>query len=291
MGKAVKILALIVLCGVLGCCYQVGMQHDKKKADPSAKAMNDAKLSAYFPAFQMTRSDEDTDATDAKPMDLAQAEGECLITEGGKYLLKGELRGRIRIAAEEETVHLFLAGVTVQSTEGPALLAESTGKVILTLAEGTENRFSDSGRYQHYLDQDACLFGRGDITINGAGTLRVNGLYRDGIRSSNMMKVAGGQIFITCKRNGIHGSDGIHVSGGRVQISSEKNGFRTTKHGAEGRGNLIISGGEHQIIAGRYAFLVSRADLYVYDCRILDKSVVGAYNVGGRARIESGCIQ
>ena len=74
-------------------------------------------------------------------------------------------------------------------------------------------------------------------------------------------------------------------------ISSEKNGLRTTKSGADGRGNLVISGGDHRIIAGRHAFLVGRGDLYVYNCRIFDKSIVSTWNVGGQVKVQSGCIQ
>ena len=100
-----------------------------------------------------------------------------------------------------------------------------------------------------------------------------------------------GQITVNCKRTGLQGADGILVSGGSLQISSEKYGRRTTRSGADGRGNLVISGGEHRIIAGRHAFLVGRADLYVFNCKIFDKSIVSTASVGGRTVIQSGCIR
>ena len=103
--------------------------------------------------------------------------------------------------------------------------------------------------------------------------------------------VVDGEITIKCKRSGIHGTDGILVAGGRLSISSEKYGLRTVKSGADGRGNLVVSGGEHRIIAGRHAFLVSRGDLYVYNCEVSDNSIVSTASVGGRTRIQSGCFE
>ena len=286
-------LLAAALCAVLALCYLAGIRHEQARqrtTEPEIPISGET-LSETFPRLAATRSDEDTESADAEAIDLSAAEGEYLITEGGKYRLAGSLNGRIRIAAEEQTVHLFLDNVTVTSPEGPALLAESAGKVILTLMEGTDNQFTDSGRYQAFPDTEGCVFSKADLTVNGEGRLKVTGLHKDGIRTSGVMKMLGGQVEILCKRTGIHGSDGIHVFGGSISVSSEKNGFRTTKSGEGGRGNLVISGGDHQIIAGRYAFLVSRADVYVYDCTILNKSVVSLCKAGGTVRIQSRCIR
>ena len=286
--------ALALLIGALVLCWVVGTRHERAKvpAKPVSPIAEEV-LAADFPRLAVTRADQDTEMTDAVPVDLSQEQDELLITAGGKYRLSGKLNGRIRVDAEEQTVHLFLDGVTVNAGEGPALWTESAGKLILTLTEGSENSFTDSGRYQNYIGAgaEACVYSRADLTVNGSGKLTVTGLYKDAIRSSNVVKILDGNLTIRCKRTGVHGSDGIRVSGGSVSISSEKNGFRTTKSGADGRGNLVVSGGSHRVIAGRYAFLVARGDLYIYDCTILDKSVVSTYSAGGQVSIQSGCFQ
>ena len=290
--KFLLILVMVVLCAGLAVCFWIGRAHERRKA-PAAPAipMNDEAFAVNFPLLAATRADHETDSSGAQVVDLSKQGEEFLITEGGSLILSGKMKGRIRISSEEQTVHLFLKGVEVTAKEGPAMFVESAGKVIITLVEGTENRFSDSGDYRQETEAEACIYSAGDLTINGGGSLAVNGFFKDGIRSRNVIKIMDGEITIRCKRSGIHGTDGIHIAGGKLDISSEKNGLRTTKSGSNGRGNLVISGGDHKIIAGRHAFLVGRGDLYIYDCSVYEKSVIGAWDVGGKTFVQSGCVQ
>lgn len=290
--KLWMVLALVLLCGMLAGCFLIGRSHDRRKEQTNPPVpVSEEDFHVAFPLLAVTRADHDTDSTGAKEIDLSREGEEFLISEGGKWQLTGKMKGRILIDVEEQTVHLFLSGADVTAKEGPAIYVKSAGKVIITLAEGTENQLGDSGDYRQETEAEACIYSAADLTINGEGSLAVNGLYKDGIRSRNVVKVLSGKIAIRCKRSGIHGTDGIHVSGGSMDISSEKNGMRTTKSGSNGRGNLVISGGDHRIIAGRHAFLVGRGDLYIYDCSVYEKSVVGAWDVGGETMVQSGCLQ
>ena len=290
--KALLILMALLLCAALAGCFLIGRLYERRKAPVEPEVpMSEAVLHESFPLLAATRADHETDSSGAQVVDLSKQGEELLITEGGSLILRGKMKGRIRISSEEQTVHLFLTGVEVTAKEGPAIFVESAGKVIITLAEETENRLSDSGDYRQETEAEACIYSAGDLTINGGGSLAVNGFFKDGIRSRNVIKIMDGEISIRCKRSGIHGTDGIHIAGGKLDISSEKNGLRTTKSGSNGRGNLIISGGDHRIIAGRHAFLVGRGDLYIYDCSVYEKSVIGAWDVGGNTFVQSGCVQ
>ena len=285
-------IALPVLCAALALCYYYGERIESRRvpAEPTVP-LSEEEAALDFPRLAVTRADHETEADAAAEINLSERSGECVITDGGAYRLSGRLSGCLKIDAQEQTVHLVLDGAAVESGDGPALWVQSAGKVILTLAEGTENSFSDSGDYRDYPDTEACVFSEADLTINGSGKLTVNGFYKDAVRSQNVVRILGGEINIKCKRTGIHGTDGIHVTGGKISISSEKNGFGTTKSGKDGRGNAIISGGEHSVIAGRHAFLVGRGDLYIYNCTVKDRSVVSTYNVGGQIRVQDGCVQ
>jgi len=290
--KGLLALALVLLCGALALCWIIGESHDKRQqAVKTGIPGDEEEFLTEFPRLATTQADHDTDSSGAQAADLSQAGEELLITEGD-WILAGKMNGRIRIAAEkDQNVHLFLNGMTLTSGEGPAIWAESAGKVIITLMEGTENAISDSGNYRKTPDRESCIWCETDLTINGKGTLAVDGLYKDAIRSTNTVKILDGNVVIRCKRSGIHGTDGILVAGGEVDISSEKYGMRTTKNGAEGRGCLVVCGGDHRIIAGRNAFLTGRADLYIYDCMVYSKSVVSDWDVGGKAYVQSGCIE
>ena len=138
---------------------------------------------------------------------------------------------------------------------------------------------------------EACIYSECDMTFNGSGALTANGYYKDAIRSRDVMKLLGGDYSIKCKRTAIHGTDGIVVTDGNFTISSEKFGLKTTKKSPEGRGNIIISGGEFSIIAGRYAFVAEKANLYIYDCAVYQRSVMSAYDVAGKVRVQEGCVQ
>ena len=286
-----SLLLLLLLCA-LGLCWVVGTRYEQGRKPRNPEIPLTAETAEQdFPLLAMTRADHETGSEDAIPLDLSALEGECRIENGGVYLLSGELKGTILVAAEEQTVRLVLDSVRVTSPEGPALLVESAGKLILTLPEGSDSTFCDSGHYSTLSAEEACVSCHAPLTINGKGSLTVTGLYKDGIRSRDIVRIPDGQITVTCKRTGIHGSDGILVEGGTLNISSEKYGLRTTKSGAEGRGNLVITGGDHRFIAGRHAFLLSRGDLYISNCRIVDKSIVSTANVGGETFIQDGCMQ
>ena len=290
--RALQCVLLLLLCAALAGCYWIGFRHEQRQTQQAPEVpLTEEDFALNFPFLAVTHADHETESPDAVRIDLAQEEDELLLSEGGNYRLTGKMIGQIRIAAEEQPVHLILDGVSLTSKEGPAIWVESAGKLILTLAEGTENQISDSGDYRRSPDTEACIFSAADLTINGSGTLSVSGLYKDAIRSQNVVKILDGDISIRSKRTGIHGTDGIHITGGFLEISSEKNGLRTTKSGRNGRGNLVVAGGDHRIIAGRFGFLVGRGDLYICNCSVFEKSVVAAWDVGGSVHVQSGCVQ
>ena len=290
--KALQGLLMLLLCGALAGCYWIGLRHQQRNTPPTPEVpMTEETFDQSFPYLAVTHADHETEGEGAREIDLSQAGEELLLSEGGVYRLTGKMSGQIRIAAEEQPVRLILENVSLMAKEGPALWVESAGKLILTLADGTENLISDSGDYRKTPDMEACIYSAADLTINGGGTLSVSGLYKDAIRSRNVVKVLDGKIIIRSKRTGIHGTDGIHITGGSLEISSEKYGLRTTKSGLNGRGNLVVAGGDHRIIAGRFAFLVGRGDLYIYNCSVFENSVVSAWDVGGQAHVQSGCVQ
>lgn len=293
--KGVQLLILLALCAAAVICWNFGAAHQRGSV-PAVDAWElgkdtDTVVEEIAPRLAVTQTDTDVDSRGAVRIDLSSEAEEFTITEGGNYCLTGNLDGRLRIAtSKEKFVHLFLDGVTVNAPNGPALYVESASKVVITVLPDTENVFSDFGDYKDWPDVEACIYSTCDLTINGSGAMTVHGYYEDAVRSRDVLKILDGDLTIKCKRTAIHGTDGIHVTGGTLRISTEKNGFKTTKTGVDGRGDMIISGGNHTIIAGRYAFICERGDLYIYNCKINQKSVVDTFKVGGLRRIQSGCV-
>ena len=287
-----RIVELFLLFVALLICWGVGTSREsqKNKYQYVTVPLSDSDLKDNLSYLQITDLDQVIEGTDMKTMSFDNSSDLFEITEGGDYLLSGKLTGRIHIDAKEQNVHLFLNGLELISKSGPAIYCENADKLVITLVEGTQNIVSDSGDYREYDELEACIYSDCDMTFNGNGDLKVNGYYKDAIRSKDIVKILGGTYTIKCKRTAIHGNDGILVKNGEFMISSEKNGFKTTKRGSDGRGSLIISGGEMNIVAGRYAFVTTKANLYIYDCTIQSRSIVDTYSLGGAKKVQVGCV-
>ena len=111
----------------------------------------------------------------------AKAYGNVLtISEEGTYILSGSITdGRIVVEADDTAkVQLVLNGFTITCSDYSALYVKSADKVFVTLAKGTENKISDGSTYKDDSEEsnvDSAIFSKSDLTINGSGTLTVEG--------------------------------------------------------------------------------------------------------------------
>ena len=106
------------------------------------------------------------------------------ISKAGTYVISGESDGvQIKVeAGDSDDVHIVLKGVTMTNTNAP-ISATKAGHVYLTLAEGTTNTLSDSSS-NNDEDADAVIFSKGDLTINGSGTLNIDAKKNNGIKAN-----------------------------------------------------------------------------------------------------------
>jgi hypothetical protein len=246
-----------------------------------------------FPYLEITELDTRTEPQNAVEITLDENKSEIVIDKEGDYILTGIMTGHIIISAKEQNVHLFLNNMTIKSEGGPAIIVpdNSAQKLVITVMDGTGNAIVDNGDFRHFNEYDAAIDASCDITFNGTGALIVNGYYKDAVYSKDIVKILDGTYSITSKKNAIRANDGILVNGGVLMIESETNGLKTTKKGDDGRGNIVIDGGTLSIIAGRYSLVTTKADMYVYNCSIYDKSIVAMYDCDGEAVIQEGCVQ
>lgn len=280
----------VILIFVLFVCWKAGTAYEAAAAKAPGIPATEQDLQKNFSYLLIKQLDQETEMTSPVEVNLSRQQNGYEITAAGDFHLTGELRGTLVINAAEQNVHLFLDNVSITSRAGPAIYCRNSNKLVITLMPGTENTISDSGNYRVDEEIEACIYSECDLTINGTGGLTVNGYSKDAIRSKDIVKILDGTYTIKCKRTAIHGNDGIVVNGGSFTISSEKNGLKTVNSGDDGRGNIFISGGELSIIAGRYAFVATNANLFIYNCTVHQRSVVSVYDVGGEVRIQEGCL-
>lgn len=242
------------------------------------------------PQISISAADRKTTYDGAAVIRLDQLQDSFCITEPGSYVLTGELKGNIRIDAQDQVVHIALSNVTVDSESGPALEIISAGKVILSLLPNTTNTFLDSGHYFADTEADACIFSACDLTINGSGTLNVHGYYKDAIHTKDVLKLLGGTYFIQSKRDGLHGNDGIVLAEASATIQSERNGLHSTKTGKPGKGNIEIFDSVCSVIGGHYAVSCMQ-DLYVADSKLHAMGVYDNLYVAGQSFVAEGSIE
>ena len=193
------------------------------------------------------------------------------ITCPGAYYVTGEssdfqLVVNTPAAENEGNTGIYLNNATIKSSNSP-ILVKNADKAVLHLVKGTTNVVED-GNGNHLFTtvngkQDtakAAIYSKDDMNIKGAGKLTVNGNFKNGIQSSNDLKIKNGDIMVVAAENGIKGKGSLQISGGTLNITAkagdglesdecvEENGaFKDT---VAGKGIVEISGGSITIKAG-----------------------------------------
>lgn len=174
------------------------------------------------------------------------------ITSAGTYVISGTLTdGCIDVnVSGKRTVRIILNGVNVTSSTTAPFIVEDAKKVVVTLADGTTNTFTDSTRATtDDEDYSAAITSKADLTFNGNGTLNVNAGYRNGIKSSDDLKIVSGTFNITSNEDGIVGKDLLAIKNGTFNITSGQDGMKSTYDTDDTKGNIIIDGGTFNITA------------------------------------------
>lgn len=172
------------------------------------------------------------------------SDGKVNITSSGTYVLSGKFTGQIYIdVGDSAVVHLVLNGVEINSESGPAIYAADGKKVILTLAESTENTLSDTSNYTFADGEDepdATLFIKNDLVINGSGTLKVNANYKTAIKTKDTLAIISGNFDLTSVDNAVRAKDALTVEAGTFKVNATGKGFTSD-------GELNIYGGDINI--------------------------------------------
>jgi len=279
------LLTVLIICGLAICIFAFW-----KESGDSKETLNLMDEQQNFDMYEITKLDMRTEYEKPVVIDLSVADNDgTRIEEAGDYILRGQTESTVTIDAQEQPVHLILEGVDIRSSGGPAIHVVSAGKVIITLAENTENVIRDSGNYKKYEECNAAIYSAGDITINGNGSLFVYGYYKDAIHTKDLLKIIGGDIYIQAKRNGLRGNDGMIIKPNILTVESEKTGLQTTNANQAGKGRIDICGGDISITAGEYG-MVSVADVHVRECNVSCLSVMTPIKAEGEQFVEEGCF-
>jgi hypothetical protein len=182
--------------------------------------------------------------------------GIVTITAAGTYSISGTLDdGQIVVdTQDEDTVFLVLDGVDITCLTSAPIYVSNADKVVITLADGTENYVTDGDTYvfedAESDEPNAAVFSKDDLTINGSGSLTVNANYNNGIASKDDLKITGGSITVNAVNDGFKGRDSVAVLDGEVTIDAGADGIQANNDEDAEKGWVSIEGGTLGISAG-----------------------------------------
>lgn len=167
-----------------------------------------------------------------------------------KYSLSGTLDGTLTVSSSN-LYQLYLDGVTIAASAGPALDLESSRKVFIVSAAGTTNTLTDSAT--RGMTMKAALYGKGPMIFSGSGTIGVTGSYKHAIFSNDYIRVRGGTLNVAVSAkdairsvNGFIFDDGaLTIKATGTTIDDESKGIKVegSESTGTGKGFVVINGG------------------------------------------------
>lgn len=151
-------------------------------------------------------------------------------------------------AGDSDDVHIVLDGVTMTNTNA-AINATKAGHVYLTLKDGTTNTLSDSSSNSDQ-DADAVIFSKGDLTINGSGTLNIDAKKNNGIKANDSLHMTGGTYKISSVGDAFNVNDELNITGITMTIEAEEDAVKVDNDDDTSVGTMYLSDNTMTIKAG-----------------------------------------
>ncbi len=268
MKKLSRLLHLSILLTLLAACSGTAVQTSSTTTSTSSSVVEAVAATAVPVTISYDSEDLETavDSTAATSISLAgdtisvAGDGAVVngssvtITAAGTYTLSGTLNnGQIIVETDDEDpVVLILNGINITNTTSAPIYVSNADKVVITLAEGTENVVTDGDSYLFAgaaatdaasAEPNATIFSKADLTINGSGSLTVNANYNNGIVSKDDLKIVSGAITVTAVNDGIKGRDSIAVKDGTITINAGGDGLQANNDEDAEQGYIVIEGG------------------------------------------------
>ena len=195
--------------------------------------------------------------------------GAVTITKGGTYVLSGVFNGQILIdAGKEELVHLVLAGAQMTCTDSAAIYGVQSDKIVITLQDGTVNQIEDGETYVYETAEEeepnAAIFSKDDLTINGTGSLIVQGNYEDAIGTKDDLLIVSGNYQIDAVEDGVQGKDSLTILDGTFIITAGNDALKASNDTDTDKGWVLIDNGTYTISAGDDA-IHAETELTIHD--------------------------
>ena len=261
-------MSVMLAVGMLTGCAQVPEASQIGKTEALAgTAVNVEEVLGADLTFEFDSEDLETAWEAASAVDITledsgvKVDGAGVVIEGGRvqivqagtYVLRGTLsEGQIVVSvSKKDKVHLVLNSASITNTQGAPLVIEEADGTYITLAAGTVNRLADAEAAEGSDPEvDGVHYSNGDLTLNGSGTLVIEGKAGHGIVSKDDLRITGGTYEITAVSDGIRGKDSIAVKEDVFSIVAGSDGLQSNNAKDAAKGFIYIEAGVFMIKAG-----------------------------------------
>ena len=160
---------------------------------------------------------------------------------GVEFVLSGTSAGGFFKLSNAYPAKLTLNGLTLASTNNPAIQIRATNRCFVVLAKGTTNYLADGATYADGVG--GALYGAGPLVFSGRGSLTVagKGTSKHGISCAGYVRVRDGDIAVTsAAKDAIH-SVSFRMDNGTVAVAATGDGIDADT------GTVEINGGSIRV--------------------------------------------
>ena len=167
------------------------------------------------------------------------------------YVLSGSTTDGSLTLAGSYKCTVSLDGVTLTNPSGAAINITNSKRIQLSAKNGTESTLTDGSG-----SQKACIYSKGQLQLQGKGTLNVVGNYKHGIKSASYITIKNLTLNITstvsdginCEeyfqmKSGVVTISGVGDDGIQCDLGGTTSTGETTDHDDEDSGNVYLEGG------------------------------------------------
>jgi len=243
-------------------------------------------VSASVSGGHVTITQSNTDAVDGDEITYVLSGS----TTDGSFTLGGSYKCTVS-----------LAGLTLTNPSGAAINITNSKRIQLSAKSGTTNTLTDGSG-----SQKACIYSKGQLQLQGNGTLNVVGNYKHGIKSASYIEIKNLTLNITSTvGDGINCEEYLQMKSGTVTITGvgddgiqcdlggTTSTGQTADHEDEDSGNIYIEGGTLNVTttAAATKCIKSEGDIVISDGYITaSTSGIGAWDTDDSEVKGSTCL-
>lgn len=220
------------------------------------------------PEIEAFESQTDEDLSDYDITDISKLTKKLEITSGGTYVLSNENDDfQVEVNTSSDVV-LILNGVSIKSTDGPAINVVKANSFTLKLSSHTKNYLEDSesNTLDGVLNVKKC-----NLDIQGDGYLIVksNGLVTDeiesgiGIYCSKEIDIKKSHIQVTSCDHGISGKTGLKVEDAYLDITASLDGIHSKEGGLSLKNSILKNSSKGDGIDVTNEIEIDSSSLYI----------------------------